>query len=160
MTDGEFTLTQAAALLGITERTLRSHIKEGKVAARKVIGSKGVAVYRVYLPDPTVDQSGEYQEDPRADPVPDPGVEAFIRHITHLEQTVMELSGRVGFYQARVQSLEAEVRLLAAPVPEPAAADQAGEPVTQPTTPTQNGQHSASERPSRLWWRRWLAWAT
>ncbi len=112
--DSGLTLTQAAAQLGITERTLRAHIKEGKVAARKVIGSKGVAVYRVYLQDLPVDQP----EDPLSEhPVDlsDPSAEAFIRHIAHLEQTIMELSGRVGFLQAELLQLQEQVKLLSAP---------------------------------------------
>ena len=40
---------EAAARLGISERTLRERIKHGKIRARKVFGPYGNAVYRVYL---------------------------------------------------------------------------------------------------------------
>jgi excisionase family DNA binding protein len=49
------TTSEAAAQLGISERTLRERIKAGKVRAEKVI-DRGNAVYRVYLkgsPPPT-----------------------------------------------------------------------------------------------------------
>ena len=110
--DDGLTLTQAAARLGVTERTLRTYLKEGKVAAQKVIGSKGVAVYRVYLGDPVSDPSVDQLVDPletRDDPLVDPGAEAFIRHIAQLELTIMELSGRCGFYQSEFQHLKSQM---------------------------------------------------
>ena len=165
------TLTQAAARLGVTERTLRTYIKEGNVLAEKVIGSKGVAVYRVYLDDPVSDPVVDrrvdpvvIEDDPPADPLPDPNAEAFIRHIAQLEQTVLELSGRLGFYQAQIQHLRGEntdlkerIALLEAPKPDPE--DPAPVETTNQSGEGQNEALQACERPAqRPWWRFWTIW--
>ena len=152
--DGGLTLREAADRLGITERTLRSRIKEGKAHARKIIGPKGQAVYRVYLDDPVPALDQDPVVDPpwsAPDPVPDldragdpdgektsDNVGGFatedfgelVALLRDQQQTIMELSGRCGWLQAENQRLQEEVRLLKAPT----------------------GAECSSRRP---WWRFW-----
>ena len=59
--EGGLPLGEAAAYFGISERTLRERIKQGKVRAVKVLGPSGGAAYRVFLdelpPGARTDQS-------------------------------------------------------------------------------------------------------
>lgn len=85
--------------------------------------------------------------------------------IARLNDERAELYGRLGFYQARMQALEDQVKMLAAPAPAVEAtdlADQATVEMANHPPRIENGPDSsvpqALERPDRPWWRRWVGW--
>jgi hypothetical protein len=189
--DGGLTLREAADRLGITERTLRSRIKEGRTRARKVIGPTGQAFYRVYLGDPVPDPMPEPDLDPASDPDPNrtgdldghladnahevggrgsdtviapEGLDSLVALVRDQQQTILELAGRLGFYQSEVQHLQGEnahlrerIALLEAPKPDVRdPADQAKTETPNHSAPEQNGPvRSAEGPPRRPWWRFW-----
>ncbi len=120
------TLGEAAARLGVSERTLRQRIKEGKVAATKVI-DRGNAAYRVFLdasspaaevqPPPAVDALPPVATTrlPPVEPPGNPELHQALALVDRLSRENVELAGRVGFYQAKLQEAEAKIALLGAP---------------------------------------------
>ncbi len=74
---------------------------------------------------------------------------ALVSLVKEQQQQLLELAGRVGFYQARIQELER--RILELEAPKETSAEISNHP-----TPTENAADSDSEKlPSRPWWRFW-----
>jgi len=70
------------------------------------------------------------------------------------DQTILELAGRCGFLQARVQELERENLLLRAPVPQ---SETLASQTTDHLPTKQKGHDSDAEQPvRRTWWRFWV----
>ena len=156
------TVQQAAVAAGVSERTIRRRIKEGILAAEKVPTAQGYE-WRVQLDGGAClpDRSGRRVDDDRVDggvaPSPD-GVdsvaeevsEALVRAlglVERLQRENLELAGRVGFLQGRLQETQAQLLALAPP----AAASVAPAPRAVAEAPT-------SGRPSPGRWRRlWRA---
>ena len=151
--------SEAAARLGISERTLRERIKTGKIRAIKVVGVNGNAVYRVFLDDtppptelPPPKAAGnppiaETMSPPSEGTTP-PSAEvlALVALVDRITRENLELAGRVGFLQAKLQDAEEEIRLLRAPT----------EPEVNHSTPRKNRVDSDSEKGSlRPWWKFW-----
>jgi excisionase family DNA binding protein len=145
---------QAAAWCGVSEKTVRRWIASGKLPAEKVDGAFRVAAdtlhqlrargngHAAHPPNPHADIAADSRTDNAAGPdmsAPqgaDPAaVEAahLAALVAQLHRENVELAGRVGFYQARIQDLEGRVKLLTAGTPAEA-------------TPTP---------PQRPWWRFW-----
>jgi excisionase family DNA binding protein len=159
--DGGVSVQEAATLLGCSEKTIRRRIKAGSLTAYRLPTSQGYE-WRVQLDSP-VDQvsprdavqlNGPAWELPgTADQVdtqtsrlqeaqePEPVNEALLRAlglVDRLQRENMELAGRVGFLQAKLQS--AEERILAL---------SSGEPSQEPVPAA-----AASAPP----WQRFFAW--
>ena len=132
------TIVEAATYLEISERTVRSRIKAGKLAAIQIERPQGYE-WRVYpngLPPSTNVDPPAIQPSIHLDP-PVSNVEAseLARLLERAHAENQQLAGQVGFLQAKLQDAERTVALLMAPTDEPAP-----EPPAQP------------ERVS--WWRR------
>ncbi|HEV2125473.1 MAG TPA: helix-turn-helix domain-containing protein [Chloroflexota bacterium] len=151
--ENSLTTAEAAARLGVSERTLRERIKAGKVHAVKVIDG-GNAVYRVFLdgPPPAETTSPPLTEAlppsaesiaPPAEESSPPVPEALLTALTELGELVrerdqrldqlhrenVELAGRVGFYQGQVQQLQhqlgaAQERITLLEAPQPTEGPQ------------------------------------
>ena len=163
MTDSQadtgLSLTDAAAQLGISERTVLRRIKDGTVDGRKIGEGRG-GVWRIYLsvsdsqPAPVSDSPtnapGTLSDSPTtdresvSDSVSDsqtqPAQEMIrmVELVDKLQAQNQQLAGQLGFTQAKLQDAQEEnqqLRLLMAPKDEPAP-----EPPAEP------------ER--RPWWKR------
>jgi len=142
---------EAAKHLGIHPKTVRQHIKDGRLPARKIQGSRGPE-WRVYpdgIPtvDPTLTVDSPSVDGPWTEPVPtvdSPSVQGeaaivleALRLVDSLRRENQQLAGQLGFTQAKLQEAERTVALLMAPKDEPA-----------PEPPAE-----AERRP---WWKRWI----
>ena len=191
--DRYVTVSVAAYLTGIPERTLRRWAASGQIPAMS--GQRGRlvdvdAVRRLAAMDgyPATSAAADGPSVATMRPVPEDGHETtangreladggqvlaeglgeLISLLREKDQTILELAGRTGWLQAklqeaegRMQDLEQELRLLKAPTA--AAADMPADQVPAETTnhPTEpeNGPDLASyTRRSRPWWHFWAFW--
>jgi hypothetical protein len=156
--DTGISLTDAAAQLGISERTVLRRIKDGTVDGRKIGEGRG-GIWRVYLSvsdsqpapvsdsqtnppgtlsDSPTDETGNVSasvSDRQTQPAQD--MIRMVELVDKLQAQNQQLAGQLGFTQAKLQEAERTVALLMAPKDEPAP-----EPPAQP------------ERVS--WWKRWI----
>lgn len=163
----------AAQIAGVNVRTVRRWASAGRVPAMSRAHRLLVdldAVRRLATAG-TDDEGmpGTIPDDPAG--APDsrdtgPGVEALIDYlrdkddvIDRLHRENLELSGRLGFFQAKVQTLEEQVRLLSAPVRvanEPVGNSEAPASTPPTTTPAPGAPDAASQPPLRRpWWAFW-----
>ncbi len=148
MTDSQadtgLSLTDAAAQLGISERTVLRRIKDGTVDGRKIGEGRG-GVWRIYLgvsdsqPAPVSDSPTNAPSSLSDSPTDEPGnvsasvsdsqtqpAQDMIRMVELLDKLQaqnQQLAGQLGFTQAKLQDAQEEVqqlRLLMAPKDEPA----------------------------------------
>jgi hypothetical protein len=131
------TVQQAAVAAGVSERTIRRRIKEGILAAEKVPTAQGYE-WRVQLDGGAClpDRSGRRVDDDRVDGGVAPSAdgvdsvaeevgEALVRAlglVERLQRENLELAGRVGFLQGKLQETQAQLLALAPPVAAPGAA--------------------------------------
>jgi excisionase family DNA binding protein len=128
---GTLSIREAAEQLGVSEKTVRRHIAAGKVAAYKVQTSQGFE-WRVQLDNATVQaprhdpvqldshpvqehRQTAVQADSAEDMVLLKALELADRlqqENVHLAHENVQLAGQLGFLQAKVQSLEEQIRLL------------------------------------------------
>ena len=98
------TLTQAAKAMRLTPKTVRRHIKQGKIPYKLVPGKYGNEYRILELPPDKI--RGE-----ALDKTP-----TFALDIIHrLEQENRNLAGQLGATQERVRTLENQVKLLTTP---------------------------------------------
>ncbi len=157
--DTGLSLTDAAAHLGISERTVLRRIKDGTVDGRKIGEGRG-GVWRIYLsvsdsqPAPVSDSptnapgtlSGSPTDEPGnvsasvsdSQTQPAPEMIRMVELVDKLQAQNLQLAGQLGFTQAKLQEAERTVALLMAPKDDPA-----------PEPP-------AEVEPKVSWWRRLL----
>ena len=154
---------------GITIRAVRMQLQRGKLKGVKELDPlSGTDIWWIEVPDPpeTVPLTEEHlptlteqldppsaeQQGAQSSNGPEEVRFALTRcHdlIEKQQQQLIELAGRVGFYQARIQELERRVLELEAPKEAPA------EMSNHPTL-RENVAGAGSERPPRRpWWRFW-----
>jgi hypothetical protein len=173
-------LADYAAAVGVSVATVRRRIRKGELAAVRVDGPYGPE-WRIPAGDAHPDQprrSPSLSDDADPDhgddhPVQQGSDPELVALIGRQQQTIMELAGRLGFYQSEIQHLQAEVgqlkdqvtMLLAPPCPEMNIAEmaapigQAHAETTPAITSAPSAPNSSVERPTRRsWWpfRRWL----
>ena len=133
-------VTEAAARLGVSERTVWRRIKQGKLKTHKT--TDGVRVSLSDIPSTVSDSvpvSDSKATDNTTDTVSDvPGeVIELVRLVDRLQQSNQQLAGQVGYLQRQViEQQETIQRLLPAPKDEP--------------------EPPAASEPKRVWWRRLL----
>jgi excisionase family DNA binding protein len=150
--DGSLTVQEAAAQLGISERTIRRRIKDGSLTAYKLPTTQGYE-WRVHLDSSagqvdgvTTRHGGKLDSTPvqSAGTIPDqvttPAIVAALELAEQLRRDNValasrneQLAGQVGFLQAKMQDQDRQIALLMAPKDD------------EPTQPDQ-----------RPWWRRLL----
>jgi len=156
------TIQQAAGVAGVSERTVRRWIKEGRLAAEKVPTAQGYE-WRVQVPGgwcpssrPARRVAGETNvrvpgtmpiaAPPVAGPVESSAGEGLVRALAlveRLQRENLELAGRVGFLQGQLQETQAQLLALAPPAAAPVA-----------PAPLAVAEPLASGRPSPGRWRR------
>lgn len=187
--DGGISLTAAVALLGISERTARRRIKEGTLPAHKLDTPQG-GVWCIHpdmttrQPDKAVNVTTRQEVDhlaPADQPVKEPPADArpaqaqpgapevleLVHLVDRLQRENQQMSGQLGFMQAKVQEQERIIALLMAPKESepadvtpaevPAAGDaQDWQAVAQALEERvkQLEQPAAPEQARRPWWRK------
>ncbi len=124
------TIKEAAQHFGVSERTIRRRIAAGTLRAARVPRPQGYEVF-VYL-DSTSDNMDEATVNLDEPPVhlDSAALMKALEMVETLQQQNMQLSGQVGYLQAKLQDAEERIRLLEAPKNEPEqqpADDPAGE---------------------------------
>ena len=124
--DGSFTVKEAAARLGVSERTIRRRIKDRVIDAQQVPTPHGYE-WRVYLDTDAVQvdtPSTRHASKLNGTPVqpagtPAPELMKALDLIDRLQRDNQQLAGQVGFLQAKLQDAEEQIKLLMAPQDEP-----------------------------------------
>ena len=125
MSDEGLTIAQAAEALGVSPKTIRRHIKDGKIHHVVVQGKYGPEYRIPELPntlqrEPSDDVSTE--ESPGMEESTQGGSSTItitptlaMDIITDLQKTNLQLAGQLGAAQERIHELEGQLRLLTAP---------------------------------------------
>ncbi len=171
------TIKEAAVHFGISEPTVRRRIKDGVLQGFKQPTTQGYE-WRVLVPDTVdqpnqTEQHNDHlidtaklfddqvingsevfddqvvnQSEYNDDQVINTPNSSLVQVVLQLHQENVQLAGQLGFYQARIQALEEQVRLLtdSQHTPEHPAPD--AEPTPQ-----------AADQPAKRvpWWRKWFA---
>lgn len=119
MTRRAYSIKEAVALLGISDKTVRRRLHNGELEGERVPTATGY-VWRVYVDQP-VDQV-----DVQAAAAPTQTVQALLdvlrdkdATIAALQRDKQELSGQLGVFTERVRNLQDRVLLLEAPKEQP-----------------------------------------
>jgi excisionase family DNA binding protein len=165
--DGSLSVQEAAEALGCSEKTIRRRIKAGSLTAHRLPTSQGYE-WRVHLdgaidqasPSPAVQLNGQGgnlpggadqgdthvpdHADSPAGPHSEASNEALLKALDfaeRLQRENMELAGRVGFLQAKLQTAEDQILALSAGKAMPEQYEQTSDPPVL-----------AASRP---WWKFW-----
>ena len=149
------TLSEYANLTGLSVKTVRKKIKQGKISAVLVDGPYGLE-YRLDLEGQTpfparlegvssLEEAGspsEEEESPSPNGVTSSRalviIDRITQELTQLQNERAELYGRLGFLQAQLQAAQARILELEAP-------KEASTEIANHLVPEQNGQDSAAE---------------
>ncbi len=155
------TIPEYAIRTGQSKKTVRRKIQQGLLHAVLADGPYGPE-YRIRCdgqppsPKPTTEPTHEARTQTLpmdTDPthaVSGPSLDGLIALVREQQHTIMELSGRLGFYQAKLQDAEEEIQMLRAPA-QPPASEMANHP-----THIENGADSGAQQVSaRPWWQFW-----
>ena len=176
------TAKEWAARHGLADRTVRAKLQRGTLRGTKERDPvTGVEVWYIDEPDAPEDWSTggpEYPEDENSARPAHPEYRrdldigdliALVRERDQLvrekDQTILELAGRLGFYQSEIQHLQGEntqlkerIALLEAPKPDSVdPVDQAKSEAGNRSAPEQNGLDSAVQKGHRRPWWHFLA---
>ena len=114
------TAREYAQWRGVTVRAVRMQLQKGKLPGVKELDPEtGAEVWWVELPDPqeAVGSRPEAPMMPLGSAAEDGGRSWEGQLIEKLHQENLELAGRVGFLQAKLQEAETKIALLEAPQP-------------------------------------------
>ncbi len=147
----------AAQRLGITQEGVRKRIQRGLLKAEK-IDNRWLVALPAQLEEvqdrleSALYMVGEQLEEGSS--LHGTGLErvvqSFLEKLERAHRENLELAGRVGFLQARLQDAEREIQMLRAPA-QPPEPEMANHP-----TPSENGANSGSQKASpRPWWQFW-----
>ena len=147
----------AAQRLGITQEGVRKRIQRGLLKAEKIDNRWLVALpaqleevqdrleSALYMVGEQLEE-GSNLHGTGLERV----VQSFLEKLERAHRENLELAGRVGFLQAKLQDAEEEIRMLRAPAQPPVP-----EPANHPP-PSENGADSGSQKvSSRAWWQFW-----
>ena len=118
-----YTIAQAAKTLGVSPKTIRRHIKDGKIPHVLVQGKFGEEYRILNLPDIKVENleaSGEEKAKPEGEASEEgtsqaENIDWALDIINDLQKTNLQLAGQLGAAQERIRELESKVMLLTAP---------------------------------------------
>ena len=166
LSDSGLSLTDAAAQLGISERTVLRRIKDGTIAGRKIGEGRG-GVWRVYLGSVSDTRTAAVSDSPTdaLGRLTDSQTETAGRVSDSMSDSptqpapeVLELVRMVDERQAKIDQLQAELREASS-----AAAHWQARAVTAEQTvqrllpaPKDEPEPPAVPEPRRSWWRRFL----
>jgi hypothetical protein len=115
-------IPDAAAAMGISITTLRRQIRRDQVRTEKVATPSGF-VYRVLVGSDSQVSNRAHAPSIRADSqriaTVDRQTQDLVVLVKEQQTTIMELAGRVGYYQAEVEQLRTTLKALQVPKEEP-----------------------------------------
>jgi len=120
MSDQGFNINEAAKKLNVSTRTIRRHIKAGKIKAELIKGSFGEE-YRILELSPQFDPNAEFETKPVEEqsldrPIPDSnGFVHGVELIRELQEKNLALAAQLGAAAERIRNLEGQLKLLAPP---------------------------------------------
>ena len=146
-------LAEYAALVGLSVKTVRRKVRNGEIAAELIDGPHGPE-YRVAHPTQETGQGAQQGTLPER--VPTMGnlepllgrLDTLMSMVDRLSRENLELAGRCGFLQAKLQDAEAEIRLLKAPA-------ETSTIEANHSAEAMNGGAGATVQPTRPWWKFW-----
>ena len=120
MSDQGFNINEAAKKLNVSTRTIRRHIKAGKIKAELIKGSFGEEYRILELPpqfDPNADFETELENGQAVDiaATVDKGFVQGVELIRELQEKNLALAAQLGAAAERIRHLESQVKLLAPP---------------------------------------------
>ena len=113
MSNQGMTIGQAARKLGVSTRTIRRHIKAGKIKAELVGGPFGDE-YRIY----NLEKESETKEesvDGTTGQAEIKDTSNLLAYIKELQEKNLALAAQFGAASERIKNLESQVKLLSAP---------------------------------------------
>ena len=105
-----YSIKDAARTLGVTPKTIRRLIKDGKIEAELVEGKFGPEYRIPTLPPSMVISSGYTQPDHKTI-----GITDLLLELKEKDRQLMHLAAQLGAAQERINILENQVKLLNAP---------------------------------------------
>jgi len=120
MTDQGLNINEAAKKLNVSTRTIRRHIKAGKIKAELIKGSFGEE-YRILELPPQFDPNAEFEtksvEEQALDRLPSDskGFVQGVELIRELQEKNLALAAQLGAAAERIRNLESQLKLLAPP---------------------------------------------
>jgi excisionase family DNA binding protein len=120
MSNQGFNINEAAKKLNVSTRTIRRHIKAGKIKAELIKGSFGDEYRILELPpqfDPNAGDEEEEEQEQTLD-ISSPaanGVFQGIELIRELQEKNLALAAQLGAAAERIRGLESQLKLLAPP---------------------------------------------
>ena len=153
-----YSVPEAAKLLGITERAVRKRIEAGTLLGKRNGREWVVLLPREPVAEPKGTSSGTDSEPDgtATEPRGTNGTSSVEAIAEKLYRDNLELAGRVGFYQAEIQHLKAQLEVAQARILELEAPKAAPAATTNHSTPSENGADSGAQQVSpRPWWRFW-----
>ena len=116
MSNQGFNINEAAKKLNVSTRTIRRHIKSGKIKAELIKGSFGEE-YRILELPPQLDPNADL-EDEQAIDIPAPPTGGSVQGmelIRELQQKNLALAAQLGAAAERIRNYESQLKLLAPP---------------------------------------------
>jgi len=126
MSEQGFNINEAAKKLNVSTRTIRRHIKAGKIKAELIKGSFGEE-YRILELPPQFDPNAELEDestDEQALDMPHANDNGFVQGvglIRELQEKNLALAAQLGAAAERIRNLEGQLKLLAPPPSAPVA---------------------------------------
>jgi len=105
-------IKEAASAIGVSPKTVRRFIKDGKVPAELCVGKYGKE-YRILNIPPSLVANKPLEKDIATGIVNDPTQGIDI--VRELQERNLQLAGQLGAAQERIRSLENQVKLLTTP---------------------------------------------
>jgi excisionase family DNA binding protein len=120
-----YSISEAAQELGVSTRTIRRHIKAGKITAVKIQGQFGEE-YRIFeLPkdveeqiEDTVQEGAEQSQDNEKEKtklIPADDAVSSLKIILDLQEKNIALAAQLGAATERIKNLESQIQLLSPP---------------------------------------------
>ncbi len=122
MAERYWSIKEAAAVLGLSEKTIRRRIKDGSIKAEQITGKYGVE-YRIMdlnsVPAEVMEGNGweldSGGEERRLSVGEEGALNKALDMIRDLQAEVEKLSAQVGFLQAQLMEAQNRIKLLSAP---------------------------------------------
>jgi len=116
MSNQGFNINEAAKKLNVSTRTIRRHIKSGKIKAELIKGSFGEE-YRILELPPQFDPNADLEDEQALgiSPPPSGGNVQGMELIRELQEKNLALAAQLGAAAERIRNYESQLKLLAPP---------------------------------------------
>ena len=109
-----YSISEAAQELGVSTRTIRRHIKAGKITAVKIQGQFGEE-YRIFELPKDVEEQSQDNEKEKTKLIPADDAVSSLKIILDLQEKNIALAAQLGAATERIKNLESQIQLLTPP---------------------------------------------